>query len=92
MKRKRNNNNANANPRSSKRLAMVRRVPSIPAHVVNSILSRVRRNRIRNSIIRTRRNNPWVNYNQLAMLVQWEGFNRREINEEMRRLRILDEI
>ena len=89
MKRKRNSNN-NGNKRSPKRLQMVRRVPVLPAHVINRILSQARRNRIRNTILRTRQNHPFVNYTDLAMLVQWEGYNRREINNEIRRLRILN--
>ena len=89
MKRKRNT----TNNRNTKRIRTVKPIPSIPYYMVNTILTRARKMKIRNAILKTRRNNPWSNYNQLASLTQWElpiGINKKEINDEIRRLRIIN--
>ncbi len=45
MKRKRNNNNGNGNRRSPKRAMLSVRIPSLPAHIINRILSMARAQR-----------------------------------------------
>lgn len=89
MKRKR----TNTNNRNTKRIRMVRSVPFLPVNIVNRILSKARKMKIRNALIKTRKNNPWSNYRQLALLAQWElpiGISKKEINDEIHRLRLMN--
>lgn len=89
MKRKR----TNTNNRNTKRIRTVNPIPSIPYYIVNRILSKARKMKIRNALIKTRKNNPWSNYRQLALLAQWElpiGINKKEINDEIHRLRLMN--
>lgn len=89
MKRK----STNTNNRNTKRTRTMNPIPSIPYQIMNRILSQARKMKIRNALLKTRKNNPWSNYRQLALLTQYElptGISKKEINDEIHRLRIMN--
>lgn len=90
MKRKRTNT---TNNRNTKRTRTINPIPSIPYQIMNRILSQARKMKIHNVILKTRQNNPWSNYKQLALLTQYElpiGISKKEINDEIHRLRTMN--
>lgn len=91
MKRKR----SNVNNRNVKRVRLVRSVPSLPTEIVKNILTQARTMKIRNAIRKTKQNNPFMNYTTLASQVMYNlpmYINKRHVNDEIRRMRILNKI